>query len=71
MIMCLNGKNVYKSYSIINENGSDRKTRDDIDMSNIVLFSADYIKIVCDFESILGFDYNSEGSNRYESNSCV
>ena len=60
MIMCLNGKNVYKSYSIINKNGSVRKTRDDLDMSNIVLFSSDYVKIVCDFKSILGFDYNSE-----------
>ncbi len=29
-------------------------------MSNIVLFSFDYVKIVRDFDSILGFDYNSE-----------
>jgi hypothetical protein len=36
-----------------------RKTRDDRDMNNIVLFSSDYVKIVCDFKSILSSDYNS------------
>jgi hypothetical protein len=29
-------------------------------MSNIVLSSSDYVKIVHDFKSILGFDYNNE-----------
>jgi hypothetical protein len=60
MVMYLDRKNAYKSYLIINKNGSVRKTRDDIDMSNIVLFSSDYVKKVCDFKSIVGFDYNSE-----------
>jgi hypothetical protein len=57
MTMCLDRKNAYKSYSIINKIGSIRKTRDDIDRSNIVLFSSDYIKIVCNFKSILRSDY--------------
>ena len=60
MIMCLDSKNAYKSYSIINKNGSVRKTRDNRDMSNNALISSDYLKLVCDFKSILRYDYNSE-----------
>jgi hypothetical protein len=58
--MCLNGKNVYKSYSIINKNGSVRKRSDGRDMSNNALLSSDYMKLVCDFKSILKYDCNSE-----------
>ncbi len=60
MIMCLVSKNAYKSYPIIETSVGVRKTRDNRDMSNIVLFSSDYLKLVCDFKSILKCDYNSE-----------
>ena len=37
-----------------------RKTRDNRDMSNNALISSDYLKLVCDFKSILKYDCNSE-----------
>ena len=51
MIMCFDRKNADESYLIINRNSSVRKTRDSRDMSNIVLFSSAYVKLVCDFKS--------------------
>jgi hypothetical protein len=44
---------------ITNRNVSVRKTRDNRDISNIIIFSWDYAKLVCDFKSILSYDYNS------------
>ncbi len=60
MIMCLDIKNAYKSYLIIETSGRIRKTRDNRDMNNNTLISSDYLKLVCDFKSILICDYNSE-----------
>jgi hypothetical protein len=57
--MCFDRKNADESYLIINRNSSVRKTRDSRDMSNIVLFSSAYVKLVCDFKSILRSEYNS------------
>ncbi|WP_458719675.1 hypothetical protein [Candidatus Nitrosocosmicus sp. R] len=37
-----------------------RKTTDNRDMSNNALISSDYLKLVCDFKSILKYDCNSE-----------
>ena len=37
-----------------------RKPRDNSDMSNNALISSDYLKLVCNFRSILKYDCNSE-----------
>jgi hypothetical protein len=37
-----------------------RKTRDNKDMSNNAHISSDYLKLVCDFKSILKYTCNSE-----------
>ncbi|TVP41844.1 hypothetical protein NARC_10250 [Candidatus Nitrosocosmicus arcticus] len=60
MIMCLDSKNAYKSCSIMDRSVGVRKTRDNKDMSNNALISFDYVKLVCDFKSILKYDCNSE-----------
>ena len=60
MIMCLDSKNAYKSCPIMDRSVGVRKTRDNRDMSNNALISSDYLKLVCDFKSILKYDCNSE-----------
>ncbi len=60
MIMCLDSKNAYKSYPIMDRSMGVRKTTDNRDMSNNALISSDYLKLVCDFKSILKYDCNSE-----------
>jgi hypothetical protein len=37
-----------------------KKTRDSRDRSNNALISSDYLKLLCDFKSILKYDCNSE-----------
>ena len=60
MIMYLDIKNAYKSYPIIETSVRIRKTRDNRDMNNNTLISSDYLKLACDFKSILICDYHSE-----------
>ncbi len=60
VIMCLNSKNAHKSYPIMGRGVDIRKTRDNRDMSNNAFLSSDYMKLVCDFKSILKYDCNSE-----------
>ena len=59
MIMCLDSKNAYKSSPIMDGGVDVRKTKDNRDMSNNALISFDYVKLVCDFKSILKYDCNS------------
>jgi hypothetical protein len=60
MIMYLDGKNAYKSYPIMDGGVGVKKTRDSRDRSNNALISSDYLKLLCDFKSILKYDCNSE-----------
>ncbi len=60
MIMCLDSKNAYESCPIMDRSMGVRKTTDNRDMSNNALISSDYLKLVCDFKSILKYDCNSE-----------
>ncbi len=60
MIMCLNGKNAYKSCPIMDRSVGVRKGKDNRIMSSYVLISSDYMKLLCDFKSILKYDCNSE-----------
>ena len=60
MIMCLNSKNTHKSYPIMDRGADIRKTRDNRDMSNKAHRSYDYVKLVCDFKSILKYACNSK-----------
>ncbi len=60
MIMCLDSKNAYKSYPIMNRSVGVRTTRANRDMSNNALISSDYLKLVCGFKSILKYDCNNE-----------
>lgn len=60
MIMCLDGKNAYKSYPIMDWGVGVKKTRDNRDRSNNAPISSDYLKLLCDFKSILKYDCNSE-----------
>jgi hypothetical protein len=60
MIMCLDGKNAYKPYPIMDGGVGVKKTRDNSDKSDNVLISSDYLKLLCDFESILKYNHNGE-----------
>jgi hypothetical protein len=60
VIMCLNSKNAHKSYPIMGRGVDIRKTRDNRDTSNNALISYNYLKLVCDFKSILRCYCNSE-----------
>ncbi|TVP41366.1 hypothetical protein NARC_30080 [Candidatus Nitrosocosmicus arcticus] len=60
MIMCLDSKNAYESCPIMNRSVGIRKTRGNRDMSNNALISFYYLKLVCDFKSILKYYCNSE-----------
>ena len=52
MIMCLNSKNAYRSYLIMDRSMGVSKTTDNRDVSNNALISSDYLKLVCNFKSI-------------------
>ena len=60
MIIFLDSKNAYKSYPIIDRSLDVRETRDNRDMSNNALISSNYLKLVCDFKSILKYGCKSE-----------
>jgi hypothetical protein len=57
--MCLDIKNAYKSFPIMDGGADVTKTRENRDMSNNALISYDYMKLICDFKSILKYDCNS------------
>lgn len=48
MIMCLDGKNAYKPYPIMDGGVGVKKTRDNRDRSNNAPISSDYLKLLCD-----------------------
>ena len=60
MIMCLDDKNAYKLYPIMDGGMGVKKTRDNRNRNNNALISSDYLKLLCDFKSILKYDSNSE-----------
>ena len=60
MIMCLGSKNAYESRPIMDRSVGVRKTRDNRDMSNNAPNSYNYLKLACDFKSILKYYCNRE-----------
>jgi hypothetical protein len=58
--MCLDIKNAYETYPSTERSVDIKKARVKRDMNNNALFSSDYLKLVCDFKSILKYNYNSK-----------